>query len=568
MRTFVRLLSPAAALLAATALASCSSPADHTAKPAAQASTLQEPTGAGSAKRLRILTEAQYLNTIGYMFGPDVRTEPHFPPAQRTEGLLALGSAKAGVTNTSLELFQKAAVVVSNMVVDPAHRNFLIKCKPADEKKSDTACATAFIKEKGRLLYRRPMTAAELSAIVAEANKAADRLNDFYAGLGVALEALLVSPNAIFITEDSEPDPAHPGRERLDAFSLATRLSLFLWNAAPDDEVLKAAETGEIQTPKGRARVVSMMLASKRLETGVRAFFDDMYGFDDFSILAKDSAIYPKFTGQMAADAREETLRTVVDHLVVKNRDYRDLFTTHSTFISPAVAQLYGLPASPGWQPYEFPADVPRAGILTQVSFLTVHSHPVRTSPTLRGKALRELLLCQPVPPPPPNVDFSAVENPNSPFKTARERLNFHQKNPACAGCHKIMDPMGLALENFDGIGRYREAERGQIIDASGALDGKQFKDVAGLGQVLHDHPALPACVVRRAYAYGSGGPGAADNKEMVDYFNARFAESGYKLPELLRTIALSNAFSLVTPPPAPAPKTAEAGAAAATISK
>ncbi len=571
MRSFARhVFSPAMALLAATAITACSGPSGNGAKPVAQASAakasaVQEPGDTGTAKRLRILTEAQYLNTIGYVFGPDVRPEPHFPPAQRTDGLLALGSSRAGITNTSLELYQKAAVVVSNMVVDPAHRNFLIKCKPADPKKSDAACAGAFIKEKGRLLYRRPMRQDEVSALTAEANKAADRLNDFYAGLGVALEALLVSPNAIFITEDSEPDPAHPGRERLDAFSLATRLSLFLWNAAPDDEVLKAAETGDIQTPKGRAKIVATMLASKRLETGVRAFFDDMFGFDDFSTLAKDSAVYPKFTGQMAADAREETLRTVVNHLVVKKADYRDLFTTHSTFISPGVAQLYGLPASPGWQEYEFPADVPRAGILTQVSFLTVHSHPVRTSPTLRGKALRELLLCQPVPPPPPNVDFSAVENPNSPFKTARERLNFHQKNPACAGCHKIMDPMGLALENFDGIGRYRDAERGQTIDASGVLDGKQFKDVAGLGQVLHDHPALPQCVVRRAYAYGSGGPGSTDNKATLDYFNARFAEAGYKLPELLRAIALSNAFSLVTPPPAA--KTADAGAAA-TVSK
>ena len=566
-------VSVAVALLAATALAGCSGqPAKSVASadkaPATKASAVQESADAGSAKRMRILTEAQYLNTMAYVFGPDVKTEPHFPPAQRTDGLLALGSSRAGVTNTSLELFQKAAVVVSSMVVDPAHRNFLIKCKPVDEKKSDAACAAAFIKEKGRLIYRRPMTADELSKIVVEANKAADRLNDFYAGLGVALEAMLVSPNAIFVTEDSEPDPSHAGRDRLDAFSLATRLSLFLWNAAPDDDVLKAAETGEIQTPKGRAKIVASMLASKRLETGVRAFFDDMFGFDDFNSLAKDVAAYPKFTGQMAADAREETLRTVVDQLVVKKADYRDLFTTHSTFISPGVAQLYGLPAPPGWQAYEFPADVPRAGILTQISFLTVHSHPGRTSPTLRGKALREILLCQPVPPPPPNVDFSAVEDPKSPFKTVRERLQFHQKNPACAGCHKIMDPMGLALENFDGVGRYRTAEKGETIDPSGALDGKQFKDVAELGKVLHEHPALPQCLVRRAYTYGSGGPGTPDNKPTLDYLNTRFAEAGYRVPELLRAIALSNAFSLVTPPPAPVAKTAAADAAPATVSK
>jgi hypothetical protein len=550
---------------AACALSACSGPAsDQGVAGAKVANTkavaaVREPDATGSAKRLRILTEAQYLNTIGYVFGPDIRPEPHFPPAQRSDGLLALGASKAGVTNTQMELYQKAAVVVSGMVVDEKHRNFLIKCKPANEKAADTACATAFLKEKGRLLNRRPMTNEDLGKLVAEADKSANTLKDFYAGLGVALEAMLVSPNVIFVTEDAENDPAHPGRQRLDSFSLATRLSLFLWNAAPDDDVLKAAETGEIQTPKGRAKVVATMLASKRLETGVRAFFDDMLGFDDFNSLAKDTAAYPKFTGQMAADAREETLRTVVDQLVVKKGDYRDLFTTHSTFISPGVAQLYGLPAPPNWTPYEFPAETPRAGILTQVSFLTVHSHPGRTSPTLRGKALRELLLCQPVPPPPPNVDFSAVEDPKSPFKTVRERLQFHQKNPACAGCHKIMDPMGLALENFDGIGRYRETEKGEQIDPSGALDGKTFKDVAELGKVLHDHPALPSCLVKRAYAYGSGSPGSPGDKETLDYLNARFGQEGYRVPELLRTIALSNAFSLIAQPPAPAAKTASA---------
>ncbi len=175
MRALIRrnLLSSMVALISATAIASCSGSdqgvvASGDNAPAAKVSTVQEPGDLGTVKRLRMLTEAQYLNTIGYVFGPDVRPEPHFPPAQRTDGLLALGFSRAGVTNTSLELYQKAAVVVSNMVVDPAHRHFLIKCKPADEKKADPACASAFIKEKGRLLYRRPMTTDEFTKITAQ----------------------------------------------------------------------------------------------------------------------------------------------------------------------------------------------------------------------------------------------------------------------------------------------------------------------------------------------------------------------------------------------------------------
>jgi hypothetical protein len=301
------------------------------------------------------------------------------------------------------------------------------------------------------------------------------------------------------------------------------------------------------------------MLASPRLDTGVRAFFDDMFGFDDFAVLSKDPKVYPAFTGVTATDAREQTLRTIVDHLITKKRDYRDLFTTRETFISPALAAIYNVPAPPNWTPYTFPDGSAREGIQSQISFLAVHSHPARTSPTERGKALRELLLCQPVPPPPPNVDFSAVDNPNSPFRTVRERINFHQKNPACAGCHKIMDPMGLALENFDGVGRYRTEEKGAVIDASGKLDGVSFKDVTGLAKALHNHPALPTCLVRRVFSYGSGTPATSSEKDVLDYFNARFAAAGYRFPDLLRTIALSNAFAEVATPEDKTIKTAQA---------
>ncbi|HEY6640902.1 DUF1588 domain-containing protein [Povalibacter sp.] len=557
-----RLLGSAAGLLATIALASYpgASYAAHGAAISATTQEIQEPQDTGSLRRLRLLTEEQYLNTVRYVFGPDVAPEPHFPPAQRRDGLVSLGASITGVTTTQLELYQKAAQSIANRVVDPKYRAFLITCKPAKETAADKACASQFLKEKGRLLSRRPLTREELDAFVVQANKSADQLKDFYAGIGVALEALLVSPNVLFVAEATEADPARPGRQRLDAFSLATRLSLFLWNAVPDDSVLKAAESGEIHTPKGRARVVEMMLASRRLDSGVRAFFDDMFEFDSFNSLAKDPATYPKFTGQVSQDAREQTLRTVVEHLIVKQADYRDLFTTRETFISPALAVVYGEPAPAGWTPYTAAPDSPRAGLLSQISFLALHSHPTRSSPTLRGKALREVLLCQRVPPPPPNVNFGEVENPNSPFKTQRERVAFHLSNPVCAGCHKITDPMGLALENFDSSGRYREDERGAKIDASGTLDGKSFTGAASLGAVLRDHPALPTCLVRRVYSYASGGAVLAEDKNTFDFFNARFAEAGYRLPNLLRTIALSNAFSEIVEPKSQVPAAQTAG--------
>ena len=529
-------------------LASCSAPSGQqsassaTKASASKVSALKEPEIAAPPNRLRLLSQDQYFNTIANIFGPDVLPNVTFAPFQRTDGLLALGAGDEGITEDRVELYQRAASAVAANVVSPERRDFLVPCKPVDEHAADKVCATKFLSAVGRRLNRRPLTPVQLNEIVEFAGKGAERLNDFYAGLSVALEGLLAHPRTLYIEETTEPDPAHPGQRRLDSYSLASRLSFFLWNQAPDDALLDAAAKGTLFDAKGRAKAVDAMLASTELETGVRAFFNDMLAFDSFATLAKDATIYPVFTGAAVEASREQTLQLVVDHLVTHKGDYRDLFTSRVTFISSALAPVYGLPAQTMWTRYELPGSA-RVGLLTQISFLALHSHPGRSSPTLRGKALRELLMCQTVPPPPPNVDFSAVENPDPNIKTARDRLTIHRTNPVCAGCHKITDPMGLALENFDGAGQYRDKERGAVIDASGELDGKPFKDAAGLGQVLHDHPAVPSCLVKRVYSYGVGGKLRRDDDPMVAYLSQRFAESGYRLPDLMRTVALSDAF-------------------------
>jgi hypothetical protein len=149
-------------------------------------------------------------------------------------------------------------------------------------------------------------------------------------------------------------------------------------------------------------------------------------------------------------------------------------------------------------------------------------------------------------------VDFSKVENPDPTLKTMRERLTAHRSNPVCAGCHRITDPIGLSLENFDGAGEFRLTENGVPIDASGSLDGKDFASPIGLAQALHDDPQIPACLVQRLYGYAVGGLEKRDSQVMLPYLNQRFAEEGYRLPDLLRTIALSNAFAEVSPGGAP----------------
>ena len=495
---------------------------------------------------MRLISQEQYFNSLGYVFGPDITVSAHFAPFPRTDGLLANGSASAGVTIAQMQEFQRTANSLAEQIVSPANRAYVIPCAPRHDNGADHSCARKFLLPAGRLLFRRPLDKPMADAIVARSVEAADQLHDFYGGLAVALEGLLMAPQALFVTDRTEPDPARPGYARLDAFSLASRLSFFLWNAAPDDELLRAAEKGELNSGSGLAKAVDRMLASPRLETGVRALFDDMLRFDDLAVLAKDPGIYPAFGAETIADAREQTLRTLVDHLLVKKRDYRDVFTSRDTFISPPLAVIYDVAAPPGWTAYTSPPDSPRAGLLTQVSFLAAHAHPGRSSPTLRGKALRELLLCQTVPRPPPNVDFSLLEDANSRLKTARERLAVHRANPVCAGCHKLTDPIGLAFENFDGAGQFRATERGASIDASGALDGKNFEDLAGLSETLRDHAQLSACLVKRVYGWATGGPTQSSDKPMLDWLGEEFAADGYRLPDLLRTVALSSAFATV----------------------
>ena len=558
-----------AALLAATLLvggslvSSCSSPAENAKSTAAAPAAKDAVVAAniGMPKRLRLLTTQQYVNTIQYFFGADINIPAKFAPLTRTEGVLMAGTSVAGISDAQIETYQKIANLVSAQVVDARHRQTLFPCKPVDDKAADKACATQFLSRVIDYLYFIPPPKEHVEKMVAEAGSAAERLHDFYAGMQVVLESVLLNPDVLLVVESEEPDPKHPGQMRLDAHSQASRLSLFLFNAAPDPSLRAIADRGDLFDPKKRAKVIDAMLASPRLETGVRSFFDDMFGLEGMDLLSKDAAIYPYFLAGMAGEAREQTLRTVIDHLLNKNEDYRDLYTTRQTFISPALGVLYGIPTSPGWRPYEFPPEAHRAGILTQASFLALNSHSTRSSATLRGKALRELILCQKVPPPPANVDFSAVENPDPKLKTARQRLDLHRQNPVCAGCHKITDPMGLALENFDGAGRYRTDEKGAPIDATGSLDGKNFTDVEGLGQALRDSPILPTCLVRRAFSYATAGTVPTSSEPVLAQLNKTFAADGYRLRPLLKAITMSEAFSKVSEPPAAAPAEKSASA-------
>lgn len=502
---------------------------------------------------MRLISEAQYINTIRAVFGQQIEVNVRFAPVRRVNGLVALGAAQAMVTPGALDAFDRAAHLVAEQVTAPDYRDFVFPCEPVSATDRDDACAEEFFARAGRLLYRRALTGDELDLVVETAGQAASTTSSFYEGVEITLVGMLLSPHFLFFQERLEKDPERPGEQRLDAYSRASRLSLLLWAAAPDDELLDAAESGALYSEAGVREQVERMLASPRVKDGVRAFFADFLILEDFDNLTKDQTIFPVFTAKALDDAREQQLRLVIDHLVNRQGDYRDLFTTRRSVLTADLASVYGIPVNGGpseWVPYEFAEGDERAGFLTQVGFLAQHAHPGRSSPTRRGMALREIMLCQHVPDPPPNVDFSLLEDPNANLRTARERLDVHNTDRTCRGCHAITDPIGLGLENFDGAGQYRQRENGVMIDPSGTLDRVDFADAIELGEAVRDNPALTACLAERVYTAGIGSPLPRDGEgAVVDELVGRLDQEGYRWGNILRAVTLSEEFFRASAP-------------------
>ncbi len=510
----------------------------------------KEPKVLGGTPDLRRLTEEQYANIVADVFGEQIVIAGHFDPILRTDGLYALGARSARITPSGFEQYYDLAASVAGQVTSVENRDELISCKPADAKAADDTCAKQFFTKAGRLLYRRPLTDRELATPVKAAHDYTEETKDFYEGVAQGLAGMLTTPEFLFIADTTEKSA--DGQLKLTTYAKASRLSFLLWNTTPDDQLLIAAEKGELDKDSGLKREVERMIASPRLDRGVRAFFKDFLDFAKFETLEKDPVIYPVYGLRTSEDAKEQMLRTIVDHVLVQNADYRDVFTTRKTFITPTLARIYHVPAlhpNGGWSEYEFPEGDSRAGLLTQIGFVALNAHPGRSSPTIRGRAIRELVLCQKVPDPPGDVDFSLFNDPNSPNKTAKERLTAHATAPACAGCHKVTDPIGLALENFDGAGEFRTTENDVPIDTTGNLDGVPYTDASSLAKAMRNSPSVPSCLVNRMAAYAVGRAPTREETPFITYLEKSFESDGYKVPDLLRTIALSDYFFAISPP-------------------
>ena len=497
------------------------------------------------AVMVRKLTEDQYRRSISDIFGADIKVVGRIEPDLRVDGLLAVGTGAVSVTPGGFEQYETIARGIAAQVTDETHRGKLIGCAPGPGDAAGEKCAAAFFRKIGLQLYRRPLTEAKVKALAAQTLLSAKELGTFHNGLSAVLAGMLSSPDFLF-----RIDRPASSSEQVDAWSKASRLSFLLWNTTPDKELLEIAAGGGLDTPEGLARQVDRLLASPRFTEGMRAFFTDMLHLDDIGSLSKDVLIFPSYSTSVAEAMREQTLLTIAHVLIDENRDYRDLFTTRQIAMNRLLGPIYDIPvARQGWYIHEFPQGDPRTGLLTHASLLALHSHPGRTSPTLRGVALQEILLCEKVPSPPANVNFAVVQDVNNPtLKTTRARLMAHLDDESCATCHKITDPLGLGLEQFDGIGQFRTRENGELIDVTGSFEESGYQGAAQLGQLFAGSQKANACLIKTAWKYAHGRTPYATDQGDLDRLGASFAAQGHRMRALFRAIATDPDFYTLAP--------------------
>ncbi len=413
------------------------------------------------------------------------------PPIDHSLADSQIGSGFGITTLPHLREFAVSGPFKVTGVSETSSRKRIFTCRPTSQSE-EAACANEIIRKLGTAAYRGPLSAQDVDGLTKFYAQGRKDGGDFESGIRMALQAILASPRFLFRLEEA-PAAIRAGQNyRITDLDLATRLSFFIWGAGPDEELLKIAQRGTLRGPGVLTAQVKRMLADPKSEALSTRFGSQWLRLQDLEKIYPDALLFPYYDYKLGEALKKET-ELFFDSIVREDRSILDLITADYTFVNERVARHYGIPNINGdnFQRVTL-ADDNRRGLLGQGSILALTSVADRTSPVLRGKWIMEVLLASPPPAPPPNVpllDETKAESADGGMLTTRQRMEQHRANPQCNSCHRVIDPLGLALENFDVTGRWRIRDNGNLVDPAGDLyDGTKMTGPNGLRAALLKH--------------------------------------------------------------------------------
>ncbi|MGK0360041.1 MAG: hypothetical protein ACI9U2_002347 [Bradymonadia bacterium] len=491
------------------------------------------------------LTRAQYVNSIRDLLG-DIEVPADLEADTPLHGFVSVGASELTISPRAVEQYEAAALALMTQVFAPDRRAGFTGCEDPNPE-----CVRAFIATFGRRAWRRPLTMDELDLFAGLYAQLAADLLDRWRALQFTAAGLLQAPDFVFRVEHGE-QPDGGGERRYTSYEMAARLSYLLWNSTPDDALLDAADRGDLVTDAGLLAQAERLLADPRARATMRAYFGEYFNLGRLDTLEKDRELYPQMSATLGPAMRGEIERVIDDLIFEQDADLRELMTTSTTFVTAELAALYTLPAvepsaeNEGFVKVELPEDGPRGGLMGMGGILALNAHNTVTSPTHRGKFIQNNLLCVDIPPPPPGVVTSLEEIPDDGPTTTRAKLARHAEDPACVGCHRLMDPLGLALENFDAIGAWRTTENGFPIDASAEIGGMTFQGARELGELLRHQDSIGECLSRRLFRHASGRLEEPGQERTIIELSRDFADDGHRFKALLITLVQSEGFRRV----------------------
>jgi hypothetical protein len=497
------------------------------------------------------LSLVEFTNSLHDLLGSSAPVATELEPDQQVDGFRSISGAVVAVSPTGVAQYEAAINAATQFAFSSATQAAMVlSCVPtgaADAKCSLSQVLGAF----GRRAFRHPLATADVARYAGVATDIAqERGGSMLVGLKYAVSAILQSPEFLYRVELGAPSPTDGGRNKYTDFEMASRLASLLWGSVPDEALLDAAASGKLSTPEGVLAQANAMIASQKAHQSFNDFANDLYGMDPssgmpLSTTFKDPKFYPNWTTTLPTAMQQELTMRIDD--AAFNGDYLSLYDSQVVFVNNELAKIYGLPqaAVDGFRRATLDAGSPRLGLLGSAAMLAANGLPQRTSPTLRGRFVSEQLLCKTVPPPPDNVNLAALDM-LPPGSSVRAVLEAHRKNPGCAACHALMDPIGLGLENFDSVGAYRTMENGAPIDATGDLDGVAFKDESSLSTALRNHPNAAGCFVTKLYEHAQGRAPVDVDASVIASLSKQFEDSGHRANQLLVDVVSSDAYRFV----------------------